>query len=48
MLNDIGSSSLSIITNSLHSEESKSIKSEDKTGTVAHGNNAKIINSNQV
>ena len=48
ILNDIASSSLQIVTNSLHSEENKSIKSVDKREKVAHVNNATIIDSNKV
>ena len=48
ILNDIASISHQIIANSLHSEENNSVKSVNKTETVAHGNNANLIDSNKV
>ena len=47
ILNDIASYYLQIFTNSLHSEENKSIKSVDRRETV-HVNNAAGIDSNKV
>lgn len=49
-LNDIASFSFQTSTNSLHLhlEESKSTKTVHKTKTVAHRNNAQVINSDNV